>query len=122
MKNIGVYFEIPVTDLERAIKFYSSVFECEFSRGNIHDNDMAFFSFNEDEVGITGALVKGETYKSSINGTLIYLRATNIEDVLQKVIKLGCPVLFPKTEVEGLGWSAEFCDCEGNRIALFQST
>ncbi len=40
-KNIGTYFEIPVFDLERAIKFYSSVFGCEFTRDNVHGNEMA---------------------------------------------------------------------------------
>jgi len=35
MQNIGTYFEIPVSDLDRAIKFYSKVFECDFAKDNI---------------------------------------------------------------------------------------
>ncbi len=119
MSNIGKYFEIPVTNIDRAIDFYSFVFDCEFSKDIIHDCEMAFFPFKEGE-GITGALAKGEVYKPSIEGSLIYLSTKNIDDVMNKVIDKGGAELFPKTEVPDLGFSAEFKDCEGNRIALFQ--
>ncbi len=120
MQNIGTYFEIPVNDLERAVKFYSYVFECDFSRDIIHGNEMAFFPFDSKGVGITGALAKGEIYKPSISGTLIYLATSNIEKALIKVIEKGGEILFPKTEVPNYGWVAEFKDSEGNRTALFQ--
>ncbi len=120
MQNIGTYFEIPVNDLERAMKFYSYVFECDFSRDIIHGNEMAFFPFDNKGVGITGALAKGEIYKPSISGTLIYLATSNIEKALIKVIEKGGEILFPKTEVPNYGWVAEFKDSEGNRTALFQ--
>lgn len=119
MSNIGAYFEIPVIDLNRAIDFYSFVFDCEFSKDVIHNCEMAFFPL-EEGVGITGALAKGEIYKPSITGTLIYLSTTDIDGVMNKVIEKGGSELFPKTEVPDLGFSAEFKDCEGNRIALFQ--
>lgn len=120
MKNIGAYFEIPVNDLDRAMKFYSRVFECEFAKDSIHGNEMAFFPFDEKNKGITGALAKGEIYKPSVSGTLIYLSTFNLEATIQKVVDVGGEILFPKTEVSGLGWVAEFKDCEGNRVALFQ--
>lgn len=119
MSNIGTYFEIPVTDMDRAIDFYSFVFECEFSKDTIHDCEMAFFPFEEGE-GITGALAKGDIYKPSIEGSLIYLATQDIDAVMGKVIQKGGSELFPKTEVPNLGYSAEFKDSEGNRIALFQ--
>ena len=120
-KNIGTYFEIPVSDLERAIKFYSSVFGCEFTRDNVHGNEMALFSFNGNAAGITGALAKGETYKPSTSGSLIYLSSENIEKTLEKVTSLGGKILFPRTAAGVYGFVAEFKDLEGNRIALFES-
>lgn len=120
-KNIGTYFEIPVTDLERAMKFYSSVFGCEFSRVNIHGNEMALFPFNGKTSGITGALAKGEIYKPSISGTLIYLSTEDIEKTLEKVKSEGGEILFPKSDAGEYGYVAEFKDLEGNRIALFES-
>ncbi|MFZ4715438.1 MAG: VOC family protein [Bacteriovoracaceae bacterium] len=120
MQNIGTYFEIPVNDLERAIKFYSYVFDCDFSKDVIHGNEMAFFAFDDKGPGITGALVKGEIYKPSISGTLIYLSTSNIEEALRKAKEKGGEVLFPKTDVPNYGSVAEFKDSEGNRTALFQ--
>lgn len=120
-KNVGSYFEIPVTNLERAMKFYSTVFGCEFSRENIHGNEMALFPYNGKNSGITGALAKGETYKPSTSGTLIYLSTEGIEKTLEKVKSQGGEILFPKTAAGEYGYVAEFKDVEGNRIALFES-
>ncbi len=120
MENLGSYFEIPVTDIERAISFYQSAFGVKFFRDTIHENEMAFFPLKKGSSGIAGALAKGQVYKPSTNGTLIYLNSENIDESLRKILELGGEVLFPKTEVASYGWVAEFKDCEGNRIALFQ--
>jgi len=120
MQNIGTYFEIPVENIDRAIRFYSQVFGCEFAKDSIHGNEMAFFSFDPGSPGITGALAKGEIYKPSLSGALIYLSTLDAGSTLHKVVEAGGDVLFPKTEVTGYGWSAEFKDCEGNRVGLFQ--
>lgn len=120
MDNIGTYFEIPVNDLDRAIKFYSFVFDCDFVRDVIHDCEMAYFPLNEGQ-GISGALAKGDIYKPSIEGSLIYLSTFDIDAVIKKVLEIGGEELFPKTEVPNIGYSAEFKDCEGNRVGLFQS-
>ena len=121
MSNIGTYFEIPVSDMDRAIDFYSHVFDCNFSKDTIHGCEMAFFPFNEDKPGVTGALAKGDIYKPSIEGSLIYLSTDDIDGVMDKVKEKGGSELFPKTSVPELGFSAEFKDSEGNRIALFQN-
>lgn len=116
--NPVVYFEIPVIDIERAIQFYSAVFNFEFERDTIHDNEMAFFPLTEDNKGISGALAKGEIYKPTINGTLIYFNTENIAETLGLAVKNGAAILFPITSNGEFGSVAEFKDCEGNRIAL----
>jgi len=54
--NIGAYFEIPVTDLDRAINFYQSLLGIELERGSIHGYERAFFPFENNGAGISGAL------------------------------------------------------------------
>ena len=120
MENIGTYFEIPVNDIDRAIEFYSDVFECELVKETIHGNEMAFFPFDGQGAGITGGLAKGESYKPSMNGSLIYLSTKDADNILKRVLAAGGETLFPKTLVPGLGYSAEFKDSEGNRVALFE--
>ena len=112
------YFEIPVTDVDRAIKFYEAVFGFDFTRESIDGNEMALFPLIENAPGITGALAKGEIYKPTKEGTLIYFSTENIDETLEKAKAAGGKVLYPKTSIGDLGFVAEFQDSEGNRIAL----
>ena len=115
--NIGAYFEIPVVDMDRAINFYESLLETELERGTIHDNEMAFFPHQNNGIGISGALVKGDVYKQSIDGVFIYLQIENIDEVLRKAVYLGSEVLLEKIEADSC-FVAEIKDSEGNRICL----
>nr|WP_121272832.1 VOC family protein [Pedobacter schmidteae] len=115
-----VYFEIPVNDLDRAMNFYQLVFGFEFEQDIIEDNEMAFFSLDGGDNGMSGALAKGEIYKPTNNGVLIYFFTENIDETLKRAISNGGKTLFPKTFNEGWGFVAEFEDTEGNRIALKQ--
>lgn len=116
--NPVVYFEIPVTDMDRAVRFYSAVFNFEFRKDIIDHNEMALFPFIDEAGGISGALAKGEIYKPTINGTLIYFTTEDIDKTLKSAVENGGEVLYPKTSNGELGFVAEFKDSEGNRIAL----
>ncbi|WP_109097788.1 VOC family protein [Aquimarina sp. AU58] len=118
--NPVVYFEIPVTDIDRAIKFYKSVFNFTFEKEIIDKNEMALFPFEEENTGISGALAKGEIYKPTHNGVVIYFNTENIDKTLKIAIENGGQMLYPKTSNGDLGFVAEFEDSEGNRIALHQ--
>ncbi|MCE2993683.1 MAG: VOC family protein [Alphaproteobacteria bacterium] len=120
-KNPGIYFEIPVTDMQRAKAFYEAVFEYDFVLENIHGNEMAFLPFKEEATGITGALTKGETYKPSHDGSLIYLSVDDINKIISLTIKHGGKKLFPRTQANEYGFVAEIEDSEGNRIGLSES-
>ena len=117
--NIGAYFEIPVVDMERAINFYESLLETELERGTIHEYEMAFFPYEHNGVGISGALAKGDVYKPSIDGIFLYLQIEDIDAIISKAVNLGSEVLLEKTEAETC-FVAEIKDSEGNRICLKQ--
>ena len=119
-KNPVVYFEIPVQNLDRAIQFYKAVFNFEFEKEIIDKNEMALFPFTEQNFGISGALAKGEIYKPTKDGVLIYFHTKNIDQTLKLATSKGGKILYWKTE-NGIGLVAEFEDSEGNRIALYQS-
>jgi len=118
--NPVVYFEIPVIDIDRAIKFYKSVFQFDFEKEVIDHNEMALFPFTDGKTGISGALAKGEIYKPTKNGVVIYFKTLNIDKTLKLATENGGQILYPKTD-NGFGFVAEFEDTEGNRIALHQS-
>ena len=118
--NPVVYFEIPVIDMDRATKFYSNVFNFKFDTTIIDNNEMALFPFTQENSGISGALAKGEIYKPTKDGVLIYFNTANMDETLRLANTNGGKILYPKTD-NGIGLVAEFEDTEGNRIALYQS-
>ncbi len=118
MKNPVGYFEIPVINLGRAVKFYEIVFGCQIEISTVDGLEMGLFPANKQAHGITGALVKGDSYVPSKEGSRLYFNTDNIDETLAKVISQGGKVLYPKTSIGELGWVAEFEDVEGNCIAL----
>ena len=116
--NPVVYFEIPVHDVERAIEFYQAVFQFKFEKTVIDHNEMALFPFVAEGTGISGAFAKGEIYKPTKEGVLIYFHTSDIDGALKLVTTHGGQVLYPKTSNGELGFVAEFEDTEGNRMAL----
>ncbi|MGQ8870008.1 VOC family protein [Myroides sp. TSA_177.3] len=119
--NVASYFEIPVTDMPRAIEFYSAVFEVTLEEDFFDNLEMAYFPLDTQAKGISGALVKGEIYKPTTKGVLLYFNTFDIEQTIQRVVHQGAKILFPIHRHENAGFAvAEFEDSEGNRIGLHQ--
>lgn len=120
MTNPVFHFEIPVTDLDRAIAFYQTVFDIELRRESVDGYEMAFFPRDDNSPGASGALAKGDVYRPSLEGTILYFDVPNIDLVLERAQAEGSRVLYEKTDLGAAGFVAEFEDSEGNRIALTQ--
>ena len=112
------WFEIPVTDLERAIKFYESVFGIKLSRNEMGPLKMSWFPRADDAMGATGSLVKADGYTPSHAGTLVYITVDDINGKLVKINARGGKTLLPKLAIGEYGFIAHFEDSEGNRVAL----
>jgi hypothetical protein len=115
-KNWTSWFEIPVTDLNRAKAFYETIFSIELSVTDFGALQMAFFP--QSKVG--GALCAGKWYQPGTGGVLIYLNANpDLSAVLDKVEAAGGEVLQAKKQISpDHGYMALFTDPEGNRLAL----
>jgi predicted enzyme related to lactoylglutathione lyase len=117
MKNQIVWCDIPINDLDRAIKFYSAVLGHAVSKESHGEINFGLLPHTDGSVG--GCLVKTEDTKPSANGPLIYL---NCEDRLDAAVatieKNGGKVLKPKHQIGPYGFCAVILDSEGNRIAL----
>ncbi|MEM7660766.1 MAG: VOC family protein [Pseudomonadota bacterium] len=121
ISNPVLYFEIPVVDLDRAIAFYEDALALKLSRQTVDGYEMAFFPRDDGKPGASGALAKGDVYRPSRDGALIYFDVADIDAVLRRVIALGSDVLYEKKDIGEAGYVAEFEDSEGNRIALTQA-
>ncbi|MBO9637298.1 VOC family protein [Siphonobacter aquaeclarae] len=115
------WFEIPVTDTARAKAFYEKLFDISMHSMDMMGMEMTFFPGSEETNGkVSGALVKGDMHKPSMDGVVIYLNANpHIQVVLDRVEPNGGKILMPKTAIgDDMGYMAFFVDPEGNRMAL----
>ncbi len=117
------WFEIPVTDFNRARKFYESIFDFEMPVNQMGPAMMGFFLYDFQNQGRGGAIVHHPGFHTpSDHGTLVYLNCDpDLQPVLDKVEGAGGSVLMSKTIVapdEHLGYWALIRDTEGNRVAL----
>ena len=122
MTNPVFHFEIPVSDLDRAVRFYETVFGYELTRRMVDGYEMAFFPRADGGPGASGALAKGDVYIPSKTGALIYFDVADIDLVLARAASEGAEILYPKKDIGDGGYVAEIEDSEGNRIALNQFT
>jgi len=112
------WFEIPVSDFDRAKLFYSMIYNYEMPDQMMGPIHMGFFQVEKG--GIGGAIVQGEGYVPSQQGTTVYLNGGNdLSVVLDRVESSGGKVIVPKTNInDEMGYFAIFLDCEGNKVAL----
>ena len=122
MKNAISWFEIPTKDINRAQKFYETIFGISMMPMDMPNIKMRMFPLDDMMAQVGGALVDsgGFHLPSELMGPLIYLNANpDVQLVLDKIEAAGGKILVPKTEISPeYGSMAVFLDTEGNRIAL----
>jgi len=120
--NIVGWFEIPVENMERAIKFYETILGIKLDRNELGKLDMAWFPYIEEGLGTSGSLVRySEGYRPSTEGVLIYMTSPSgdLANELSKVTEVGGQVLSEKKLItEEIGYMGLFLDSEGNRIGI----
>jgi len=118
MKSYISMFEIPATDISRAINFYQALLDIKIEKMDIEGMQMGILPYEGQMV--TGVIIKADGYKPSADGITIYLNGgDNLQINLDKVEKNGGKVITPKTaHADGNGYFAIFLDSEGNKIAL----
>lgn len=117
-----VHFEIHATDPERAITFYTTVFEWSFERW--HSNPYWLISTGEGP-GIDGGLVPRQgpepTDDAPVNAYPNTMEVLDLEATVRRVQQAGGAVLVPKTPLPGVGWLAYCKDTEGNIFGLMEN-
>jgi uncharacterized protein len=116
------WFEIPVTDFDRAKQFYQTIFSYEMPESVMGESRMGFFLYDFKAGKVGGAIVHNKSFLPADNGTLVYLNCQpDLQVVLNKVEAAGGKISQPKTLIsdqQQLGFWALITDTEGNRVAL----
>jgi hypothetical protein len=113
--NRAVWFDIPVSDLDRAIQFYKAVLAIDVFKESFQEFTFAVLDHKD---GNGGCLIpKPEDISAS--GLLLYLNAEGrIRDAVSKTTSNGGKVLEDVTSIGPHGFRAVILDSEGNRLAL----
>lgn len=118
MKNAINWFEIPVTDFERAKKFYEIIFGAEIIEMPFPGGRYGMLPADMQN-GVGGGIVQGEEFIPSDKGTIVYLNGGNdLNNPLSRIENAGGKIILPKTSIGENGFMAHFMDTEGNRVAL----
>ena len=119
MPNAINWFEIPVSDIDRAQRFYEAVLARTLRRETMGDQVLAVFPYDEPNAG--GCLL-ADANKPAANGqgVRIYLDCTpSIDAALKRVETSGGAVVVAKTALPpGMGFFAHMRDTEGNVVGL----
>ena len=113
--------DIPVANLDRAIKFYAAILGKTIERQSMEGHEFGLLPHYDNNV--SGCLVVMEDNKPSENGPLVYLSVDGrIDDAIKAVHNNGGKVLKDKHPIGPYGFRAVIRDTEGNRIALHSQT
>jgi predicted enzyme related to lactoylglutathione lyase len=107
------HFEWSSTDFDRTEKFYSGLFDWEFSPWG---DD--YLTFKPPE-GPGGGIMKVEKVEVG-RSPYVYIEVDEIEPYLEKAEELGGGVDTPKTEIPGVGWYAHLLDPDKNIVGLLK--
>ena len=105
------------TDLDSAVKFYSTVLGAKLEIISGMGVPMVFLPAEEGSTG--GALIAAEGYTPSQEGTVVYLNGgEDLGPILDRVEGAGGQAVMPKTDIGEHGFVAMFVDTEGNKVGL----
>lgn len=109
------WFEVPADDLNRAKKFYQSMFSWKFAKLPAAINDYWHIDTGGPDASLDGGMVPRMHPQQPITN---YISVPSVSKAATKVEKLGGTVRKPKTAVPGMGYFAICLNTEGNTFAL----
>ena len=121
MKNLISIVEIPTSDFSRAVAFYEAILEIKIEKAEIDGIKMGLFPNDGESTFVQ--LINGSEYKTSVDGTIVYLNGGNdLQNIANKIEANGGKIVVPKTEIgPEMGFYAMFKDTEGNKLGLHSS-
>ena len=120
MKNVNPvgWFDIPVSSLARAKKFYETVFNITLTDLPPEWGRQSLFPFSPESGNISGALVEKDGFKPNAQGTIVYFETQDCVAEEQRIEKAGGKMVQPKMHIGEFGYVSIFIDSEGNTVGL----
>lgn len=117
-RNPVRWFEIHVQDMDRARKFYETVFAVKLQRLSTPRDEIWSFPMQMDRMGTAGALVKREGVPSGGNSTILYFACEDCAVEEGRVAGAGGTLRSRKTAIGEYGFISMAVDPDGNAFGL----
>ena len=118
--NAAVWFEIPVTDMDRSKKFYTQILKTEFEDQNTGPNPMAIFGYSAGDAAVSGHLYPGKVPPEGTGPTIHLAVPDDVKMAMERVVPAGGKVVSPIIEIPA-GRFVYCLDPDGNSIGLFSA-
>lgn len=107
------WFEIAVSDLEKAARLYEAAFDTKLERTVFAGIPHAIFKDGERAMG---ALILADTNRPARGGhsTVLYLQVTNVKAAIGRATEAGATLVLPETSLGPQGTYALIADHDGN--------
>ena len=116
--NAVVWTELPVTDMSRAMSFYSTVFGFELALDESGPNPMSMIPTADGE-GVAGNLYAGKPARDGEGPTVHLTVPDKLEDAADRCARAGGTVLGEPVTIPA-GRFVYATDPDGNSIGLFE--
>ncbi len=115
--NRIVHFELPVSDPETSIKFYSDLFGWKFQKweGPV---EYWLVTTGEGDTGINGGLMRRMDPSQPITNTI---DVESVDATCAAIEAAGGQIVVPKMPIPGVGWLAYFKDPDGLITGIMQN-
>jgi len=116
------WVDVPVVDLDRAIRFYSAVLGAEVRKESAGPG-VEFGLLPHFDDNVAGCLAAMPDGRPSEHGPLVYFNVNGrLDDALRAARDAGARIVREKHPIGPHGYRAVLIDSEGNRIALHSQT
>ena len=112
-----IHFEIPADNPERAIKFYSRVFNWKIEKWSGSQPYWLVSTGAKENPGIDGAIMERQENRCVIDTVDV----PSVDEFVEKIEASGGKIVVPKTTIPGMGYFAYFRDTEGNQLGIMES-
>jgi len=115
-----VWFELPVSDLDEGIAFYSAVTGATITKEQMGPDVTAIFKPADPATSVAGHIYKGKPAGDGTGPTVHLAAEGTVEQMMDRVTQAGGTVVSPAIEIPP-GRFFYATDPDGNSIGLFET-
>jgi predicted enzyme related to lactoylglutathione lyase len=118
-----VHFEIHAGDPERAVNFYSKLFDWQFQKWEGPMEYWVVVTGPDGQPGINGGLMRrqGEIDGQAVIAYVCTVDVADVDASTNTAVANGAQVVVPKMPIPGVGWLVYCKDTEGNIFGMMQA-